>query len=171
MKNLLPFFLFTWLGRSQMLNKTTNKFWPRSPIPFKHVSFSCPFLDPHVTCWLKYCRCPIKVSDKLRLFWNLTLVSISLQLDINSSDNYTCSMSYLHWYIKGHFTHEPRAVTMKLWEPKRKCPKAIPRHLQNHVVWARIFKCSVKSYMTGPSTKCYFNEFLYMPVVTHDKIE
>ena len=28
---------------------------------------------------------------------------------------------------KGHFTHEPRAVTMKLWEPKRKCSKAVPR--------------------------------------------
>jgi len=35
---------------------------------------------------------------------------------------------------KGHFTHEPRVMTMKLWEPKRKCPKAIPRHLQIHVV-------------------------------------
>ena len=60
-------------------------------------------------------------------------------------------------YRKGHFTHEPRAMTMKLWEPERKCPKAIPRHLQNHVVWSRILKCSVKSYVTGPSTKCYFN--------------
>ena len=63
---------------------------------------------------------------------------------------------------KGHFTHEPRAVTKKLWEPKRKCPKAIPRHLQNHGLWSRIFKCSVKPYVTGPSTKCYFNEFLFM---------
>jgi hypothetical protein len=25
---------------------------------------------------------------------------------------------------KGHFTHKPRVVTMKSWEPKRKCPKA-----------------------------------------------
>ena len=31
--------------------------------------------------------------------------------------------------------HEPRAVTMKLWEPKRKCPKAVPTHLQNRAVW------------------------------------
>ena len=66
-------------------------------------------------------------------------------------------------------THEPRAVTMKLWEPKRKCSKAVPTHLQNHVVWSRTLKCSVKSYVTEPSTKIYFNEFLFMQALTHDK--
>ena len=74
-------------------------------------------------------------------------------------------------HSKGHFTHEPRAVTLKLWEPKWKCPKAVPRHLQNHIVWSRIFKCSVMSYVIGPSIKCYFNEVLFMRVLTHDKIE
>ena len=69
-------------------------------------------------------------------------------------------------YLKGHFTHKPRAVTMKLWEPKRKCPKAVPTHLQNHVVWSQTLKCSVKPYVTGPSTNCYFNEF---PFLTHFK--
>ena len=54
--------------------------------------------------------------------------------------------------------------------PKRKCPKGVPTHLQNHVVWSRTLKCSVKSYVTGPSTKCDFNEFLFMWVLTHDKI-
>ena len=58
---------------------------------------------------------------------------------------------------------------MKLWEPKRKCPKVVPRHLQNHVVWSRTLKCSVKPHMTGPSTRCYFNELLFMQVLTHDK--
>ena len=29
----------------------------------------------------------------------------------------------------------------------------------------------VKPYVTGPSTKCYFNEFLFMRILTHDKIE
>ena len=71
----------------------------------------------------------------------------------------------------GQFTHEPRAMTVKLWEPKRKCPKAVPRHLHNYVVWSRILKCSVKSYVTGLSTICYFNEFLFMRVLTHDKIK
>jgi hypothetical protein len=73
---------------------------------------------------------------------------------------------------KGHFTHEPRAVTMKLWEPKRKCPKAaVPTHLQNHVVWSRILDCNVKSYVIGPSSESYFNEFLFMRVLTLDKME
>ena len=61
-------------------------------------------------------------------------------------------------------------MTIKLWEPKRKCPKAVPTHLQNHVVWSRTLKCSVKSYVTGPSTKCYFNEILFMRVLTLDKV-
>jgi len=30
----------------------------------------------------------------------------------------------------GQFTHKPRAMTMKYREPKRKCPKAVPRHFQ-----------------------------------------
>ena len=72
---------------------------------------------------------------------------------------------------KGHFTHEPRAVSMKLWRPKRKRPKAVPRHLQNHVVWSRTLECSVKSYVTWTSTKCYFNECLFMQTLTHDKME
>ena len=75
------------------------------------------------------------------------------------------------WLIKGHFTHEPRAVTMKLWEPQRKCPKAVPTHLHNHAVWSRTLECSVKSYVTRPSTKRYFNELLFTQVLTHDKTE
>ena len=42
---------------------------------------------------------------------------------------------------KGHFTHEPRAVTMRLWEPKGKCPKApVITHLQHHVQ-STLYKC------------------------------
>ena len=59
---------------------------------------------------------------------------------------------------------------MKLWEPKWKCPKAVPTHLQNHVVWSRILKCGLKPYVTKPSTK-YFNAFLFMWVLTHDRIK
>jgi hypothetical protein len=72
---------------------------------------------------------------------------------------------------KGHFTHEPRAMTMKLWEPKRNCAKVVPTHLQNHVVWSWILKCSMEPYVTRLSTECYFNEFLVTQVLTHDKIE
>ena len=28
---------------------------------------------------------------------------------------------------QGHFIHKPRAGTMELWEPKRKCRKAVPQ--------------------------------------------
>jgi hypothetical protein len=48
---------------------------------------------------------------------------------------------------------------MKLWEPKRKCPKAVPRHLQNLEVWSRVLKRSVKSYMTWPSTTTIAMDF------------
>ena len=54
---------------------------------------------------------------------------------------------------------------------QRKCFKVVPTHLQYHVVWSRILKCSVKLYATGLSTKCYFNEFLFMRGFAHDKIE
>ena len=70
---------------------------------------------------------------------------------------------------KGHFTHEPRAMTMKLWESKRKCPKAVPTHLPNHVVWLQTLKCSMNLYVIGSLTKCYFNEFSFMQVLTDDK--
>ena len=50
-------------------------------------------------------------------------------------------------------------------------PKAISRHLQNHVVWSWTLMRSVKPCAIGPSTKCYFNEFLFMQDPTHDKIE
>ena len=68
-------------------------------------------------------------------------------------------------------SHEPRAVTTKLREPKRKCPKAVPKHLHIHAVWSRTLKCNVKSYVSGPSIKCYFNGILFMRVLTHGKIE
>jgi hypothetical protein len=40
-------------------------------------------------------------------------------------------------------------------------------HLQNHLVRSQTLECSVRSYVTGPSTKCYFNGFLLMRVLTH----
>ena len=38
---------------------------------------------------------------------------------------------------------------------KASVQRAVPTHLQSHVVWSRILKCSAKSYVTAPSTK-YF---------------
>jgi hypothetical protein len=39
------------------------------------------------------------------------------------------------------------------------------------IVWSRAIKCSVKSHVTKPSTKCYFKELLFMQVFAHDKIK
>jgi hypothetical protein len=55
---------------------------------------------------------------------------------------------------------------------KQSVQKATPTHLQHHVMWSRILECSVKSlYVTGPSTECYFDGFLFKQVLTHDTIE
>ena len=85
---------------------------------------------------------------------------------------YMCVYIYIYIkHIKGHFTHKPRAMTMKFWKPKRKCLKVVLTHLQNHVVWSQTLKCSVKPCVTGPSTEWYFNEYLFMRVFTHDEIK
>ena len=42
---------------------------------------------------------------------------------------------------------------------QKKCLKAISRHFQIQVLWWWTLKCSVKSYVIGCSTKCYFNGF------------
>ena len=39
------------------------------------------------------------------------------------------------------------------------------------LVWSRDLKRSVKSYVTGSSTTCYFNEFMFIWVLTHDNIQ
>jgi hypothetical protein len=72
---------------------------------------------------------------------------------------------------KCHFTHEPRAVTMKTWEPKESVRMLSHNTFKFMLVWSRTVNCSVKSYVTMPSTKGYFNEFLFMWVLTHDKIK
>ena len=65
--------------------------------------------------------------------------------------------------LKANFTHENQEPWLwNLWEPKRKCPKVVPRHFQSHAGWSRTLYCSVRSCVTGPSAKWYFNEFLFM---------
>ena len=44
-------------------------------------------------------------------------------------------------------------MTVKIVRAQKKCPKAVPTHFQNHVVQSWAFKCSVKSYVTGPLTR------------------
>jgi hypothetical protein len=84
-----------------------------------------------------------------------------------------CPQTYSTWTDRplratSHTSQEPWPWNCE--SPKEKCSKAVPTHLQNHVVvWSRILECSLKLYVTGPSTKCYFNEFLFTQVLTHVK--
>ena len=73
----------------------------------------------------------------------------------------------LGFHTKGHFTHEPRVVTMNFVRAQKKVSKGRPNTPPSCVVWSRIPKCSVKSYVTRPSTKCYFNKFLFMRILAH----
>ena len=41
----------------------------------------------------------------------------------------------------------------------------------HYVMCSPTLKCTVKSYVTRPSTKCYFNGSLFMRVLMHDKID
>ena len=119
------------LTTTMMMKKKKKKAAADTNVPIHTTTLSAVF---RVTC--------IIVSliffggNMLRLYWRLT----------------TSSLVSRH---EGHFTHKPRAVTMEFWESKRKCPRAVPSHLYNHVVRPRTLECSVKSYVTKSSTKCY----------------
>ena len=63
------------------------------------------------------------------------------------------------WEEHQKFGPRSKCWSMKLWEPKRKCPKAVPRHIPKSCSVVTGPKCSVKSYVIVLSTKCYFNEF------------
>ena len=59
----------------------------------------------------------------------------------------------------GHlFLGSPNSMVAALGVMCEVFPKAVPTDLSNHVLWSRTFKSSVKPYVTGPSTKCYFNK-------------
>jgi hypothetical protein len=79
-------------------------------------------------------------------------------------------LSRVIWKFQVHH-NRPCGNKGQSWEPKRKCPKAILTHLQNHVRWSRTLKCSVKPNVTRPSTKCYFNNFLFIRILTPNTLE
>jgi hypothetical protein len=74
------------------------------------------------------------------------------------------TLGSLHIQVKSR-DHEIVTTQMKVSKGH------FPKHLQNHVVRSHILKCSVKSYVTRPLTKRYFNEFLFRWVLTHDEID
>ena len=60
---------------------------------------------------------------------------------------------------KGHFTHEQRVRDHVTVRAQKKVSKGCPNTYSKYVAWSRTLKCSVKPYVTRPSTKYYFNEF------------
>jgi hypothetical protein len=121
--------------------------------------------------WFIYAhKSPRTLGSNLTYGWGYDVADLDARQAAIVAAHLSVLSVHCYWYLtEGHFAHEPRALTMKLWEPKRKCPQRPSQHtLQIHVLWSRILECSVKSYVTGPSTKCYFNECLFMRVFTHD---
>jgi hypothetical protein len=55
------------------------------------------------------------------------------------------------WYYSKLHT-QAKSCDHEIVRAQMKCLKAIPRHLQNHVVWSRALKRGVKSHVTGPSS-------------------
>ena len=82
-----------------------------------------------------YVHCSVRVDFGAHLVW----------------DRSVSKSNWLHGVISGPLhTRVPRAMTMNPWEPKRKCLKAAPNTPPNSsLVWSRVFKCSVKSYVTA----------------------
>ena len=77
-----------------------------------------------------------------------------------------------HWELRAtsRTSQEPRPWDCKSPRERVQRPSQNTSKLM-YVVWSRTLKCSVKSYVIGPSTQYYFNEYLFMRVLTHDKIE
>jgi hypothetical protein len=60
-----------------------------------------------------------------------------------------CVHHRLYFYTLGPLYTQAKSRDPEIVRAQRKCPKVVPTHLQNHVVWSRALKCSVKSYVTG----------------------
>jgi hypothetical protein len=100
----------------------------------------------------KMVRLAFSVGDATHVaynkYWPRQRELVTLTTIFRSSTRFTSfpKATYIFgmWCIKngiiihqGYLTHKPRVVTMKLWVPKRKCPKAVPTYLQHHVIWSR----------------------------------
>ena len=120
-----------------------NFFWvPGWPFPKRpHHFFLSPL--PHQTLWIEW--------SLLSLHWK------------SLHNNWFYSLPWVSLIKLGQlFTHKPRARDRDIVRAqKKKCPEAGPRYLPHHVGWLWILECSLKSYVTGPSAKCDFNEFLF----------
>ena len=81
------------------------------------------FIRKYNTCSTRGHILPYSQQQKNTLSINPLCSEIMSMFSCQILAKYRCQL-YNEIVTKGHVTHEPRAVTMKLWEPKRKCPKA-----------------------------------------------
>jgi hypothetical protein len=86
-------------------------------------------------------------------------------------------VNFVKWYIRMTALIEPYVIE---WSLGPLHTRAKSRDHEIVRAQKKVFKgrpntpptsCSVKSYVTGSSTKCYFNEFLFMRVLTPGTIK
>ena len=130
------------LSTNIIILKPTGKYWSWSLIPM-HFDHIYPF---------NICKYMCKANSNNHALFSKECVEVSKWVRATS-----------------HTGQEPWPWNCE--SPKESCSKAVPRHLQDHVVWSQTLECSVKPYVTGSSTKCYFYEFLFVRVFTHDNIK
>ena len=123
--------------------------WRSSSIPRKYVSLWCLLFHHHLSTHQSNSNSEVQSRKVTKIHPHSTLLA---QFLTDQPYIMTCWTSKTCGWrpCMAHFTHEPRAVTMKFWEPKRKCPKAVLTHLQNHhvvrswtssVVWSHMWPC------------------------------
>ena len=125
--------------------------------PFKFIPWSTSHTSQEPGPW--NCESPKGSVQRLSQTHLHVLRSRALRCSVKS---YVCSVR-----STSHTSQEPCPWNCE--SPKGSVQRLSQTHL--HVLWSRALRCSVESYVTGPSTKCYFNEFLFMRVLTYDKIK
>ena len=160
---------------------------------FYAALLGCALILPHLLCEI---RCflsnllwrslkIVRMSDRKSWFWKCGTASDmlhflimpmfgSLKCKIGKSmvPSIDLKSSNLEVDIKYHCSLHTQAINLEheIVRAQKECPKAFPRHFQNHVMWSHALNCSVELYVTGTSTNYYFKEFYLCWVLTNDKI-
>ena len=142
--------LFYYVSGPAWIEIQWNNIWLRGPVTY---DFTLHLRIRDHTTWLW--RCVGTVFGHFLLgSHNFMVIALGscvkwplLDGDMEDEGSQSTMLSTFIW-IKGHFAHEPRAVTMRLWEPKRRSVLKPPSQdrLLHHVGWSWTCKCSVKSY-------------------------
>ena len=87
----------------------------------------------------------------------------------NGSSPITTTLEYL--LRAASHTTPAKSRDHEIVRAQKKVSKGLPNTPPKSCSVSRILKCSVKSYVTGATIKCYFNEFVFMRVLTYDELE